>query len=51
MTRFSEYLASQQGRVEALAAIAEPLRSIESIVQVAETSGGLETEDAASLLA
>jgi len=51
MARFSEYLASQQGRVEALAAIAEPLRSIESIVQVAETSGGLETEDAASLLA
>jgi 2-iminoacetate synthase len=51
MARFSEHLASQQSRVEALAAMSRPTGSIEAIVQKAEARGGLETEDAASLLA
>ena len=51
MARFSEYLASQQSQIEALAAASRPSGSIEAIVQRAEARGGLETEDAASLLA
>jgi 2-iminoacetate synthase len=51
MVRFSQHMVSQQSRIEALAALSEPARSVELIAQVAETMGGLETEDAASLLA
>jgi len=51
MASFSEYLALRQSRIAALAAMSRPSASIEAIVQTAEARGGLETEDAASLLA
>jgi 2-iminoacetate synthase len=50
VTRFSEVFASRHNELEALAATAEPGRSLEDIFVAAER-GGLSTEDAASLLA
>ncbi|HUU14591.1 MAG TPA: hemerythrin domain-containing protein [Terriglobia bacterium] len=51
MKRFSEFFASEQQRLEALATITEPSLSVDAIARRAESQGGLETEDAASLLA
>ncbi len=51
MPGFSSYFASASDRIERLAALEEPLRSVEDIGGAAEARGGLEPEDAASLLA
>lgn len=51
MPAFSSYFASASDRIERLAALEEPLRSAEDIGRSAEARGGLELEDAASLLA
>ena len=51
MARFSEFFASQQSRIEGLAAISEPIRQPAEIFRTAEKGKGLEAEDAASLFA
>jgi 2-iminoacetate synthase len=51
MAAFSEHFASIRDRVERLAMLAEPARSIEEIRLTAEGRGGLELEDVALLLA
>jgi len=51
LKRFSEFFASAQQRIEALATIAEPSLSVDAIARRAESQGGLTAEDAASLLA
>jgi 2-iminoacetate synthase len=48
---FSQYFASEQSRIERLAAISEPLRQPQEIFRTADTGRGLEVEDAASLFA
>ncbi len=51
MARFSEHFASARDRVEELAALSAPARSLDSIFQTAESDSRLETQDAAALLA
>ena len=51
MARFSQFFASEQSRIEGLAAIPEPLRQAEEIFRTADRGTGLVAEDAASLLA
>jgi 2-iminoacetate synthase len=51
MPAFSSHFASVSDRIERLAVLAEPERSLEEIFRTAETRGGLEVEDAAMLLA
>lgn len=51
MAKFSKFFASRQDQIEALSVLLEPLRPTEEIIRAAETKGGLEAEDAASLLA
>jgi 2-iminoacetate synthase len=51
LANFSELFATQQGRLEGLAAISAPLRQPQAILQTAEQGKGLEAEDVASLLA
>jgi len=48
---FSGVFASEQSRIERLAAISEPLRQPQEIFRTADKGRGLETEDAASLFA
>jgi 2-iminoacetate synthase len=51
LARFSRFFASEQTRIERLAAIPEPVRQPEEIFRTAERGKGLEAEDAASLFA
>lgn len=51
MGRFSEIFASRQARIGELAALTEPLRTVDSIFHAAEAASGLAVEDVASLLA
>ncbi|MBZ5546155.1 MAG: hemerythrin domain-containing protein, partial [Acidobacteriia bacterium] len=51
MAGFSQHFASIRNRVERLAMLAEPARSVEEICRSAEARGGLELEDVALLLA
>jgi 2-iminoacetate synthase len=51
LARFSQFFASEQTRIERLAAIPEPARQPEEIFRTAERGKGLEAEDAASLFA
>ena len=51
MSGFSQVFVSAQERIEALAVMTEPLESVEEIARRAESQGGLNTEDGASLLA
>jgi 2-iminoacetate synthase len=48
---FSEVFLTSGERLESLAAMAEPVRPLESIFAAAEQSSGLDVEDAASLIA
>jgi len=48
---FSEFFASEQSRIEGLAAISEPLQQPEEILRTAENGRGLVAEEAASLFA
>jgi 2-iminoacetate synthase len=49
--KFSEVFEASSPHVESLAALAEPVRSLESILTAAERSPGLDVEDVASLIA
>ena len=51
MPKFSEVFEASSPHVESLAALAEPVRSLESILTAAERSPGLDVEDVASLIA
>ena len=51
MSTFSEVLQASGERLESLAAMPEPVRSLESIFEAAERNPGLDVEDAASLIA
>ena len=51
MARFSQFFASEQSRIERLAAIPEPIRQPEEIFRTADRGKGLDAEDAASLFA
>ena len=51
MATFSQFFASEQSRIEALAAISEPIQPPEEIFQTADRGKGLVAEDAASLFA
>ena len=51
MARFSEFFASEQNRIERLAAISEPVRQPGEIFRTADMGKGLEAQDAASLFA
>ena len=51
MARFSQFFASEQTRIERLAAIPEPIRQPEEIFRTADRGKGLDAEGAASLFA
>lgn len=51
MSTFSEVFRASGARIESLAALPEPTRSLEAILEVAEKNPGLDVEDAASLIA
>jgi 2-iminoacetate synthase len=51
LARFSQFFASEQSRLERLAALSAPLRQPEEIFRTAERGEGLAAEDAASLFA
>ena len=49
MARFSQFLASEQSRIEGLAAISAPVRHPEEVFRTADSGKGLDAEAAASL--
>ena len=51
MASFSQFLASRQSQIAALASIPRPLRPVEEILRTAGERKGLDAEDAASLFA
>jgi 2-iminoacetate synthase len=51
LARFSQFFASEQSRIERLAAISEPIQQPEEIFRTADTGRGLVAEEAASLFA
>jgi 2-iminoacetate synthase len=51
LARFSRFFASEQTRIERLAAIPEPIRQPEEIFRTADRGKGLDAEGAASLFA
>lgn len=51
MTRFSDPFRAAAAPIESLSCLPEPLRPLEAILKTAYGGGGLETEDAASLIA
>ena len=51
MPTFSEVLQASGERLESLAAMPEPVRSLEAILEAAEKNPGLDVEDTASLIA
>jgi 2-iminoacetate synthase len=51
LARFSPFFASEQSRIERLAAISEPLQQPEEIFRTADRGEGLVAEEAASLFA
>ena len=51
MATFSEVFRVSGARIESLAALPEPVRSHEAILEAAERNPGLDLDDAASLIA
>ena len=51
MSTFSEVFRVANARIESLAAMTEPVRPVEAIVEAAEARSGLEVADAAALIA